>query len=103
NGLFPIASLLGPLQNNGGLTQTLALLDFGQLVNPAVNAGSNPDNLPFDQRGTPFSRAFGGKADMGAFERQAVPEGSTIVLALIGAAILLSRRGLEKPGRISAE
>ncbi|WP_197171939.1 choice-of-anchor Q domain-containing protein [Novipirellula aureliae] len=35
---------------------------------PAINAGLNPDNLPFDQRGSGFARVFGSAADIGAFE-----------------------------------
>jgi hypothetical protein len=54
---------LGPLQDNGGPTPTMALLPGS----PAINAGSNPLNLTADQRGyTP--RAAGGAPDIGAFE-----------------------------------
>ncbi len=54
---------LGPLQNNGGPTPTVALL-AGSL---AINNGSNPLGLTADQRGyTP--RAAGGATDIGAFE-----------------------------------
>jgi hypothetical protein len=54
---------LGPLQDNGGPTATIALL----AGSPAINAGANPLNLTVDQRG--FStRAVGGSADIGAFE-----------------------------------
>ncbi|WP_376695178.1 choice-of-anchor D domain-containing protein [Wenzhouxiangella sp. EGI_FJ10305] len=35
---------------------------------PAVNAGSNPQNLTVDQRGAGFPRVFGVRADIGAFE-----------------------------------
>ena len=66
--------LLGPLQNNGGLTLTHALLTGS----PAINAGNNcvlSENgcgdgnpaLPFDQRS--FGRV--GSVDIGAFEMQA--------------------------------
>ena len=48
---FPIINLLGPLQDNGGPTPTMALLDFGSLVNPAIDKGTNPDALLYDQRG----------------------------------------------------
>ena len=54
---------LGPLQNNGGPTQTHALLTGS----PAVNKGANPKGLTTDQRGFK-PRTFGGKADIGAFE-----------------------------------
>ena len=52
------------LQDNGGPTQTIALQE-GSL---AANAGSNPDNLDNDQRGTGFERVIGGITDIGAFE-----------------------------------
>jgi hypothetical protein len=58
--------LLAPLSFNGGPTQTHAL----RLGSPAINKGSNPAALPFDQRGAPFKRKLGPKVDIGAFERQ---------------------------------
>ena len=70
--------LLDPngLQNNGGPTLTIAL----QSNSPAINAGSNAlavdrngAALPFDQRGHPFERIFGGTVDIGAFEVQPPP------------------------------
>ena len=62
---------LGPLANNGGLTQTHALL----AGSPAIDAG-NPtfafNANEFDQRGAPFTRVFdsggGLVVDMGAYE-----------------------------------
>jgi hypothetical protein len=54
---------LGPLQGNGGLTPTMALLPGS----PAIDAGSNTLNLTSDQRG--FSpRIVGAAADIGAYE-----------------------------------
>ncbi|MEM7772768.1 MAG: right-handed parallel beta-helix repeat-containing protein [Cyanobacteria bacterium P01_A01_bin.37] len=63
--------LLDPagLQDNGGATHTIAL----QPGSPAINTGSNPDGLVSDQRGDGFSRVFGGRADIGAFEVQPTP------------------------------
>jgi hypothetical protein len=62
------------LQDNGGLTQTIALLPSS----PAINRGANPDALAFDQRGPGFARVLKGVADMGAFESPfdpvAIPE-----------------------------
>ncbi len=63
--------LLGPLQNNGGLTDTHALL----VGSPAIDAG-NPAGciapsgivLTTDQRGYPRPYPPGGRCDMGAFE-----------------------------------
>ncbi len=57
---------LGELQDNGGATQTLALLDSS----PAIDAGSNPNNLTTDQRGEGFDRTVGNATDIGAFELQ---------------------------------
>jgi hypothetical protein len=54
---------LGPLANNGGPTQTLALLSGG----PAIDAGSDMACPPIDQRG--ISRPQGPHCDIGAFER----------------------------------
>jgi CSLREA domain-containing protein len=68
--------LLGQLLNNGGPTQTHALLPGS----PALNAGNNcvltnscpSNNLGFnlttDQRGTGFNRKVGSQVDIGAFE-----------------------------------
>lgn len=63
--------LLGPLTDNGGPTQTHALLPGS----PAINAGNNalaldPNNQPLttDQRGPGFPRTLAGTVDIGAFE-----------------------------------
>ena len=70
------AANIAPLANNGGLTQTHALLS----TSPAINAGSNcvtdltcAASNPFvilttDQRGTGFPRLVGAAVDIGAFE-----------------------------------
>jgi hypothetical protein len=57
---------LGPLQNNGGPTQTMALL----VDSPALNAGNNTNAPAYDQRGPGFSRIVGSAIDIGAFEDQ---------------------------------
>lgn len=54
--------LLGSLANNGGSTQTLALL----AGSPAINAGNNAACPATDQRGV--ARPQGGVCDIGAFE-----------------------------------
>jgi hypothetical protein len=56
--------MLAALAFNGGSTRTRAL----QAGSPAINAGSNPENLLYDQRGTGFARVAGAAADMGAYE-----------------------------------
>ena len=55
---------LGPLADNGGPTQTCALLQGS----PAINLGSNPADLTTDQRGDGFPRDRGGLVDIGAYE-----------------------------------
>ena len=54
---------LGPLQDNGGPTPTIALLPGS----PAIGAGSDPLNLTSDQRGY-SPRVVGTAADIGAYE-----------------------------------
>ena len=54
--------LLGPLADNGGPTDTHALL----AGSPALDAGNNADCPPTDQRGV--ARPQGGVCDIGAFE-----------------------------------
>ena len=58
--------LLGGLANNGGPTLTHALLTGS----PAIDKGSNPLALSFDQRGSGFARTAGVQTDIGAFEVQ---------------------------------
>jgi hypothetical protein len=62
---------LGPLQNNGGSTDTMALL----AGSPAINAGNNSlardadgNPLTTDQRGPGFARIVNGIVDIGAYE-----------------------------------
>jgi hypothetical protein len=62
----PLDPVLGPLQENGGPTLTLALLPGS----PAIDAGDNTDAPQFDQRGPGFSRIVGSTIDIGAFEVQ---------------------------------
>ena len=67
---------LEALGNNGGTTQTMRLLPGS----PAVNAGSNPAGLSFDQRGA--ARLVGAAVDMGAYESS--PLGGTCALDMDG-------------------
>jgi hypothetical protein len=59
---MPINPLLGPLADNGGATQTRALL----CGSPAIDAGDNNGAPLTDQRG--IQRPIGGVVDIGAFE-----------------------------------
>ena len=66
------AALLGPLADNGGPTQTHALLAGSPALNagdPAIAFSANE----FDQRSTPFSRVQNGRVDIGAVETQVAP------------------------------
>lgn len=55
---------LGPLADNGGASLTRSIGP----ASPAVDAGNPSSLLSHDQRGEPYRRVFGGRADMGAFE-----------------------------------
>jgi parallel beta-helix repeat protein len=66
---FGVDPMLGPLADNGGPTETCALLPGS----PAINHGSNPANLTTDQRGSGFARKCGIASDIGAFEAQSGP------------------------------
>ena len=67
--------LLGELQDNGGATPTIALLENS----PAIDAGSNPNNLTFDQRGEGFERTIGNGTDIGAYEVQTISDRDDII------------------------
>jgi hypothetical protein len=63
----PIDPELGPLQDNGGPTWTMALL----LGSPAIGAGG-PGDSEWDQRGPGYARSINGTTDIGAYEVQPV-------------------------------
>src|SRR5262249_49672004 len=62
--LTGVASLLGPLQSNGGPTSTMALLPGS----PAIGHADASKCPATDQRGA--SRPIGGPCDIGAFQSQ---------------------------------
>jgi hypothetical protein len=62
----PIDPMLGPLQNNGGRTDTMALL----VGSPAIGAGDTTDAPKWDQRGRGFPRIVDDMIDIGAYEVQ---------------------------------
>ena len=84
--------LLGTLQNNGGSTQTHALLTGSPALNKGNNAliatdvfdidndGNNSETIPFDNRGSGYTRISGGTVDIGAFEFQ--PPAPTLSLSI---------------------
>ena len=65
NGNPVINADLGPLQNNGGPTQTMALLRGS----PAIGQADNSQAPATDQRGVLRLDAAGETTDIGAFER----------------------------------
>jgi hypothetical protein len=73
----PVNAELGPLQDNGGPTPTMALLSGST----AINAGDPKlAGLPeFDQRGPGFARVVAGRLDIGAYESlfQPIPANMT--------------------------
>lgn len=86
---FGAGGWLGPLQDNGGPTQTHALLT--NVPDPAVDAGDPAFfGLSYDQRGLPFLRVRNGRVDVGAYEAQVgsigaapVPGPNRVVLGLL--------------------
>lgn len=60
----PLNPRVGALANNGGPTQTHALL----AGSPAIDAGDSSYFPGNDQRGAGFPRVRGGRLDIGAFE-----------------------------------
>ncbi|MEZ5428755.1 MAG: carboxypeptidase-like regulatory domain-containing protein [Pyrinomonadaceae bacterium] len=97
NDITGVDPMLGPLQNNGGTTQTMALLPGS----PAIETG-NSFGLTTDQRG--FTRPVddpntmnpgpvpGDLADIGAFEIQA-PTAASVTVA--GRVLTASGRGVQ--------
>ena len=68
--MTPLANILAPLADNGGPTQTHALVTGS----PAIDA--SPDDLscePFDQRGVTRPQPAGGNCDIGSFEIMTAP------------------------------
>ncbi|NEO58631.1 MAG: right-handed parallel beta-helix repeat-containing protein [Okeania sp. SIO3B5] len=59
---------LGPLQNNGGFTETHALLSDSIAIDAGDNRGAT--GLTSDQRGLGFDRIINGTVDIGAYEVQ---------------------------------
>jgi len=61
----PIDPMLGPLANNGGPTETMALLPGSPAIDGGLKNGATPLT---DQRGVPRDADNAGTVDIGAFE-----------------------------------
>jgi len=70
HGTFTSCPKLGPLADNGGPTQTHALLHSSG----AIDTGNNTAGQGNDQRGSAYPRVFGSAADIGAYEWQGTPD-----------------------------
>jgi predicted outer membrane repeat protein len=84
NNLSGVSPVLGPLQDNGGPTQTHALL----AGSPALDAANPASCLATDQRGVSRPQPAAGRCDIGAYEGQ-YPEievrvGPTVIPANTG-------------------
>jgi hypothetical protein len=66
--ILNVSAMLAPLADNGGPTQTMALLP-GSF---AIDAGDNTDAPEWDQRGPGFPRIVNDTIDIGAYEVQAI-------------------------------
>lgn len=82
----PINANLSPLQMNGGITPTFALLPDS----PAIDAGDDsllgpPESLTVDQRGN--SRLSGAQVDIGALEYNGMVNGSVLPPSLTESAL----------------
>ncbi len=78
--LLNVNPQLGALRNNGGPTQTMALL----AGSPAIDAGDNTGAPAYDQRGPGFARIVNGTIDIGAFEIQTGSSSQASSLAVAG-------------------
>jgi hypothetical protein len=78
--ILDVDPMLGPLADNGGLTQTMALLPGS----PAIDSGTNQGAPEWDQRGPGFPRIVDGRIDIGAYEVQAtgIPKPVTYLAVL---------------------
>jgi hypothetical protein len=81
--LLNVDPLLGPLQDNGGPTQTMALLPGS----PAIDSGDNTNAPDWDQRGPGYPRIVNGTIDRGAFEVQDTARPAGVRSALATAAV----------------
>ena len=88
--IYGVDPLLGPLQNNGGLTFTHALLSGS----PAIDAGTITGAPAIDQRG--IARPYGATVDIGAFEFQLNQMRLTLLSQANSAGVHLRLQGLAR-------
>jgi hypothetical protein len=92
--------LLGPLQDNGGPTPTMAILPGS----PAIRAGVTTDAPAADQRG--FPRVVQGSIDIGAFQTQIGAATQLVVIApssvTIGAPFDVTVKALDAYGHTAS-
>jgi hypothetical protein len=98
---------LGPLQNNGGSTDTFALLAGSAAIDAGNNAlalNANGHALTTDQRGPGFARIVNGVVDIGAYEAQTSHGKLAGRISLVSASPLQPSAHLPKaPGVPSAD
>jgi CSLREA domain-containing protein len=100
----PLDPMLGPLQNNGGLSNTRALLpgspaiDKGDSCVAWVDCAENkpPSPLVYDQRFTGFNRKNGASVDIGAYEAE--PSTTSIIGSVIYAITQVNQSQKTVPG-----
>lgn len=111
----PLDPMLGSLTNNGGLTQTMALL----AGSPAINSGSNTlardinGTLTTDQRGTGYPRIVNVTVDIGAFELQPFKGSATVFIphplntlhsmGIVPGWVILTNTGADFSGTITVQ
>jgi hypothetical protein len=84
---------IGPLQNNGGISDTYALLNY----NVCLNKGDNSFVVgSYDNRGEGFNRIVDSIVDIGAFENQ-----NPIVCFTKDCMILIERHGLVRYEKVT--
>jgi hypothetical protein len=71
----PGTAVLGPLQDNGGPTDTRRLVAGSPGIDGWANASCVAQDVPADQRGAPRPDTAGAPCDIGAVERQADTDG----------------------------
>ncbi len=84
----PLDPRLGPLADNGGPTQTHALLSGSPALDAGDPAAGTTLTFPkWDQRGQGFSRIVDGRLDIGAFEAQTRAASGQTLTAEAGGAL----------------